>query len=100
MRRLSKAKAALCALVGLFGGISWGSEVKSALMDDPFSSVTDPQRRADLYQKVAGEYSELAKTASSPFLRGYYERLAEAYRLQAVGELKVLGVPVVERGEA
>ena len=38
-------------------------------MDDPFSQMRDPTKRADRYQKVAGEYYELAKEGSSPFLR-------------------------------
>ena len=59
-------------------------------MDDPFSRTQDPSRRADRYRKVAGEYSELAKDASSPFLRTYYHRIAEEYRLRAEGELRVL----------
>jgi hypothetical protein len=47
------------------------------------------QGRADRYQKVAGEYSDLAKTASSPFLRTYYRRIAEEYRVRADSELRV-----------
>jgi hypothetical protein len=46
-------------------------------MDDPFSSMQDPAKRAKRYEKVAEEYSELAKDASSPFLRAYYQRIAE-----------------------
>jgi hypothetical protein len=30
-------------------------------------------------RKEAANFSELAKTASSPFLRGYYSRIAERY---------------------
>jgi hypothetical protein len=47
-------------------------------------------RRADRYQKVAGEYYDLARGASSPFLREYYQRTAEEYRVRAQGELRVL----------
>jgi hypothetical protein len=59
-------------------------------MDDPFNQMRDPRKRADRYQKVAGEYYELAKEASSPFLRAYFQRVAEEYRVRAQGELRVL----------
>jgi hypothetical protein len=59
-------------------------------MDDPFSSMQDRAKRAERYRKVAEEYAELAKDASSPFLRAYYQRIAEQYRMRAEGELKVL----------
>jgi hypothetical protein len=42
---------------------------------------------ADLYLKVADEYSDLAKTASTPFMRAYFERVALRYR-SSEGELK------------
>jgi hypothetical protein len=54
-------------------------------MDDPFTSTRDPSRRADRYQKVAGEYYDMAKAATSPFLRAYYQRTAEEYRVRATG---------------
>jgi hypothetical protein len=59
-------------------------------MNDSFSTMRDPLRRADRYQKVAGEYYDLAKAASSPFLRAYYQRTAEEYRVLAHGQLRVL----------
>jgi hypothetical protein len=59
-------------------------------MDHPFSNMKDPLRRADRYQKVAGEYSDFAKAASSPYLRTYFQRTAAKYRLRAEGELQVL----------
>jgi hypothetical protein len=59
-------------------------------MDDPFSRMQDPAKRAERYQKVAEEYAELANTASSPFRRAYYLRIAEQYRMHANGELSVL----------
>jgi hypothetical protein len=59
-------------------------------MDDPFSRMQDPAKRAERYGKMAEEYSELAKGASSPFLRAYFQRIAEEYRLRAQGELRVL----------
>jgi hypothetical protein len=59
-------------------------------MDEPSSRMQDPARRAERYQKVAEEYAELANAASSPFLRAYYLRIAEQYRMHAKGELSVL----------
>jgi hypothetical protein len=59
-------------------------------MDDPFSQMRDPTKRADRYQKVAGEYYELAKEASSPSLRAYFQRVADEYRLRAQGELRLV----------
>jgi hypothetical protein len=58
-------------------------------MDDPFSRMQDPAKRAKRYQKVAEEYAELAKDASSPFLRAYYRRVADEYRVRARGEFRV-----------
>jgi hypothetical protein len=45
-----------------------------------------PLSRADLYRKVAAEFSDLAKSASSDFSRGYYQRTAERYQSLAEGE--------------
>jgi hypothetical protein len=42
-----------------------------------------PLSRAERYQKVAAEYLDFATTASSPFLRSYYQRTGEKYRLRA-----------------
>jgi hypothetical protein len=39
---------------------------------------------------VAEEFAEPAKDASSPFLRAYYQRIAEQYRKHAEGELTVI----------
>jgi hypothetical protein len=59
-------------------------------MDDPFSQTKDPKLRADRYQKMAGEYLELAKSAASPVLRASFQHSAEEYRIRAQGELRVL----------
>jgi hypothetical protein len=59
-------------------------------MDEPFSRMQDPAKRAERYEKVAEEYADLAKDASPPFLRAYYERIAEQYRMHAQGELRVI----------
>jgi hypothetical protein len=48
-----------------------------------------PSSRADRYRKAAAEFSDLAKTASSDFSRGYYQRTAERCLLLAEGETSV-----------
>jgi hypothetical protein len=60
------------------------------VMEDPFRQTRDPKVRADRYQKMAGEYFELVKSATSPFLRASFQRSAEEYRIRAQGELRVL----------
>jgi hypothetical protein len=55
-------------------------------MDEPFTRMQDPVTRAKRYDKVAEEYAELSKDASSPFLRAYYQRIADQYRMHAEGE--------------
>jgi hypothetical protein len=52
--------------------------------------MQDTARRAERYRKVAAEYSELADGASSPFLRAYFQRIAEQYLRHAEGELQVV----------
>jgi hypothetical protein len=59
-------------------------------MNSPLGNTQDPTRTADRYQKVAGEYYDLAKAASSPFLRDYFQRTAETYRARAQSQLRVL----------
>jgi hypothetical protein len=49
--------------------------------------MMDPMTRADLYWKESVKHSDLAKSASSPFLRDYYRRVAERY-LSSEGELR------------
>jgi hypothetical protein len=46
--------------------------------------------RMERDRKEAAKFSELAKTASSPFLRGYYSRVAERY-LSLEGEWRPSG---------
>jgi hypothetical protein len=41
--------------------------------------MMDAMTRADLYSKESTKYFNLAKSASSPFLRDYYRRIAERY---------------------
>jgi hypothetical protein len=52
--------------------------------------MTDPLSRAERNRKEAAKFSDLAKSASSAFLRGYYQRLAERY-LSLEGEWRPLG---------
>ena len=42
---------------------------------------------ADRYLKAADEFSDLAETAPTPFMRAYFERVALRHRLSE-GELK------------
>jgi hypothetical protein len=46
--------------------------------------------RAERNRQEAAKFSDLAKTASSPFLQGYYWRIAERY-LSLEGELRPAG---------
>ena len=41
--------------------------------------MTDLSSRAERDRKEAAKFSDLAKSASSPFLRDYYLRIAERY---------------------
>jgi hypothetical protein len=50
---------------------------KEVSVDDTSSKMHDPTRRADRYRKAAAEYLELADGAPTPFLRAYYQRVAE-----------------------
>ncbi len=50
--------------------------------------MPEPSNKADLFRKVAAEYAELAKNATSPFLRSYYQRIAEEYLVRVEGELR------------
>jgi len=45
----------------------------------------DPLSKADRYRTVAAEFANLAKSASSEFSRGYYQRIAERYQSLAEG---------------
>jgi hypothetical protein len=59
-------------------------------MDDPFRQTRDPRVRADRYQRLARQYLDLAKEASSPSLRADYQHTAEEYRVRAQGELRLI----------
>src|SRR5580704_8637135 len=45
-----------------------------------------PSSKTDRYLKVAAEFSDLAKTASSDFSRTYYQHTAERYQALAAGQ--------------
>lgn len=45
----------------------------------------DPLSKADRYRTVAAEFANLARTASSDFPRGYYQRISERYQSLAEG---------------
>jgi hypothetical protein len=49
--------------------------------------MMDAMSRADHHLKEATKYFDLAKAASSPFMRAYYKRVAERY-LSSQGELR------------
>jgi hypothetical protein len=68
-------------------------------MEDPFCRIQDPVKRSARYEKMADEYAELAKDASSPFLRAYFQRIEEQYRMHAAGELRTVGQEGVASGE-
>jgi hypothetical protein len=50
--------------------------------------MMDAMTRADHHLKEATKYYDEAKAAASPFLRAYYQRVAERY-LSSQGELKL-----------
>ena len=49
--------------------------------------MIDPSSKLGRELKAAGDFFELAKTASSQFLQAYYRRVAERY-LSSNGELR------------
>ena len=50
--------------------------------------MTDLLNRMERNRKEAAKFSDLAKSAPSPFLRGYYLRIAEQY-LSSRDELRL-----------
>jgi hypothetical protein len=50
--------------------------------------MTDPLSRMERNRVEAAKFSDLAKSASLPFLQRYYWRIAERY-LSSEGELKL-----------
>jgi hypothetical protein len=51
--------------------------------------VIDPSSRLDRELKAADEFFALSRTATSPFMRAYYQRVGERY-LSSQGELRVI----------
>ena len=51
-------------------------------MDDWLTQEA-PLDRAERYRKVAVQYSDFAGACISPFLRGFYRRIAEDYLARA-----------------
>jgi len=51
--------------------------------------MIDPNSRHARELKAAEEFFTLARTAPSPFMRAYYQRVAERY-LSSQGELKAV----------
>ena len=51
--------------------------------------MIEPNSRLDRDLKAAEEFFGLARTASSPFMRAYYQRVAERY-LSSEGEVRSL----------
>jgi hypothetical protein len=51
--------------------------------------MIDPSSTVGRELKAAEDFFDLAKSASSPFMRAYYRRVAERY-LSSEGELKSL----------
>jgi hypothetical protein len=84
--RTSEAPTAVAPLVGAFRF----TQLRSEPMDNPFRQTRDPKVRAERYQRLARQYFDLAKEASSPSLRSDYQRTAEEYRVRAQGELRLL----------
>jgi hypothetical protein len=60
--------------------------------------MPNPLSRADKYRKVAAEFSDRAASASSAFLRSYYQRVVDRYLSLAEGELRAEGegAPTIE----
>jgi hypothetical protein len=51
--------------------------------------MIEPNSRLDRDLKAAEEFFELARTTTSPFMRAYYQRVAERY-LSSEGEVRSL----------
>jgi hypothetical protein len=61
--------------------------------------MIDPDSRLGRELKAAEELFALAKTAPSPFMRSYYQRVAERY-LSSKGELRAVEKPSLSNAEA
>jgi hypothetical protein len=61
--------------------------------------MVDPDSRLGRELKAAEEFFALAKTAPSPFMRSYCQRVAER-NLSSQGELKAVERPSLSNAEA
>jgi hypothetical protein len=61
--------------------------------------MIDPDSRLARELKAAEEFFALAKTAPSPFMRSYCQRVAERY-LSSQGELRAVERPSLSNAEA
>ena len=61
--------------------------------------MIDPSSRAGRDLKAAEGFFELARGASSPFMRAYYQRVAQRY-LSSEGELRPFGRQSILGGAA
>lgn len=55
-----------------------------------FNGTYDRENRADRYRQIAAEYADRAKETSAPYMRAYFQQIAEEYMVRADGELRVL----------
>ena len=58
--------------------------------EDPWTDAELKEVRTELESEAVSLHADLAKAASSPFLREYFQRIAEEYQARAQGELRVL----------
>jgi hypothetical protein len=49
--------------------------------------MIEPNSRLERDLKAADEFFELARTTSSPFMRAYYQRVAERYLVRGRSEI-------------
>ena len=64
--------------------IAWEHVVDEWLIQE------DPLARAERYRKVAVQYCDFAAVSISPFLRGFYRRIAQEYIARAELALKAV----------
>ena len=61
--------------------------IPSGVLDGWGAIMIDPSSRLDRELKAADECFALSRTATSPFMRAYYQRVGERY-LSSQGELR------------
>jgi hypothetical protein len=55
-----------------------------------FNGTYDRATRADRYRQTAAEYAKRAKETSTPYMRAYFQQIAEEYLVRVDGELRAL----------